>query len=76
MKNKKKYFIVWLENRVDMRDDKPIKILANDRSDALDIAENYTQGRFDVGYVFTMSEFRGHDRWWYNLLKKNKARNE
>jgi hypothetical protein len=70
------YYIVWLENLTDHRDDEPIKVKASSRKKAEEIGQNYTRGRFGVGRVYTYKEFRKIDPFWHTIFWGKKAENE
>ena len=71
-----KYFIVWLRNSTDHRDDEPVKVKANSKEHAKEIASDYLSWRFTFGPVFTLKEFRKYDPWWASHFWGRKARNE
>lgn len=60
-----KYYIVWLRNTTDIRDDEPIKIKASSKNDASNIAKDYLRGRFLIRGVYTLPEFKKIEPWWH-----------
>jgi len=76
LKPRKRYFIVWLSNTTDHRDDEPIKVKAMDKEEARTIGGQHTRGRFTVDRVYTLGEFRSADPWWASIFTKQKAINE
>ena len=73
-----KYFIVWLGNKTDCRDDQPIKIRAKDEKHVREILEsqNFVQSRFYVKYIYTTREFKKMHAWWHAHFWGRKAENE
>jgi len=63
-------YIVWLRNTTDRRDDEPIKVRASSKEEAGDIAVNKDwPGRWTIGGIYTLTEFRKVDKWWADVLK-------
>lgn len=71
-----RYYIVWLRNNTDIRDDEPIKIKAKDKNDARNIATSHLRNRFSISGVYTLAEFRKRDSWWASHFWGRKAINE
>jgi len=76
MKAKTRYYIVWLNNNTDRRDDEPIKVKAESRGDACRVASDYLRGRFCIGRVFSLSEFKTFEPWWHRHFWGKEAINE
>lgn len=71
-----KYFIAWLRNNTDIRDDEPIKIKAKDKTEATKIVSTYLRNRFSLRGVYTLSEFKKIEPWWHAQFWGKKAVNE
>jgi len=71
-----RYYIVWLHNNTDSRDDEPIKVKAASPGDAKIYAGYYLRGRFSLGRIYTLKEFRKRDAWWAAHFWGQKAINE
>jgi len=72
-----KYYIVWLSNRTDNRDDEVMKLKAKNKKEARKIAEEECADyRFDVSEVYTLPEFKKYDEWWHALIWGQRAINE
>jgi hypothetical protein len=71
-----RYYIVWLRNNTDIRDDEPIKVKAESVEDAKRIATPYLRNRFSFRGVYTMPEFKKLDPWWHSHFWGQKAVNE
>lgn len=71
-----RYYIVWLKNNMDSRDDEPLKIKATSKYHAEDIAKNYLRNRFTIRATYTLSQFKKYDPWWHNYFWGRKAINE
>jgi hypothetical protein len=56
-------FVVWLSNRTDCRDDEPHRVKARTHEEAKE-SLSYSTARFDIGGVYTLSEFYArHPEW-------------
>jgi hypothetical protein len=71
-----RYYIVWLRNNTDIRDDEPVKIKAKSEREARDIASNYLCNRFTIRGIYTLKEFKEFDPWWHAHFWGQKAINE
>jgi hypothetical protein len=71
-----RYYIVWLRNNTDIRDDEPIKVKAKDKGEARNVATDYLGNRFSIRGVYTLGEFRKVDSWWASHFWGRKAINE
>jgi hypothetical protein len=71
------YYIVWMCNKTDNRDDEPIKVKASSKEAAGEAAAAWPQAyRFNVGEVYTLKEFKKYDAWWHSCFWGKKAVNE
>lgn len=72
-----KYFFAWFSNKVDNRDDEPIKIRAKDKRQAQKIAiEEMNSCRFSLRNVYTAKQFKRIEPWWHAHFWGQKAINE
>lgn len=72
-----RYYIVWLRNNTDIRDDEPVKIKASSKREASDIvADNYLRNRFTIRSVYTLPEFKKWEPWWHAHFWGKEASNE
>jgi hypothetical protein len=60
----------------DSRDDEPIKVKAESKTDARKVAAGHLRNRFGLGGVYTLKEFRERDPWWHAHFWGEKAINE
>ena len=71
-----RYYIIWLRNNTDSRDDEPIKVKASSVEEAKNIAAPQLRNRFSFGGVYTLAEFKRRDPWWHSHFWGRKAVNE
>lgn len=71
-----RYYIVWLRNTTDIRDDEPVKILAESKEEAIEIASKKDPWRFTVRYAMTLKQFKRFEPWWHSHFWGRKAWNE
>jgi len=76
MRAKTRYYIVWLNNQTDRRDDKPIKVRAKSMDHAAAVASKHLRNRFSIGRVYTLSAFKTFEPWWHRHFWGRKAINE
>ena len=71
------YYIVWLKNTTSSKDNEPLKVKAQNKQQAGEIAlKKDWPGRWTLGNIYTLSEFKKADPWWADILQKNRAWNE
>ena len=71
-----RYYVAWLRNNTSIKDDEPIKIKAESREDARDIACGYLRNRFSLRGIYTLPEFKKIEPWWHSIFWGKKAINE
>jgi len=71
-----RYYIVWLRNNTDIRDDEPIKVKAESKKQASEIAGGYLKNRFSIRAVYTLPEFKKFEPSWHSIFWGQKAVHE
>lgn len=65
-------YYVWAHNKTDCRDDEVWKVRALNKELARKWAQSRDTYRFNIGHIYTASEFRKENPGWYSLLSSQK----